>query len=67
MGLIMLILVGTVPTAYALNHTVGKGDMDRFAVVSGQVAGALDHYKSEGTVIGGAETELPELRSEQEV
>ena len=29
MGLIMLILVGTVPTAYALNHTVGAQDVTR--------------------------------------
>ncbi len=27
MGLIMLILVGTVPTAYALNHAVTTKDM----------------------------------------
>src|ERR1700759_4648027 len=30
MGLIMLILVGTVPTAYALNHTVGTKDVQTF-------------------------------------
>ena len=58
MGLIMLILVGTVPTAYALNHTVGVGEMQKFAQVSTQVAGALDHYKSESAVVQAPEAEL---------
>src|SRR6202049_4751121 len=31
MGLIMLILLGTVPTAYALNHAVGNDQMQIFA------------------------------------
>jgi PiT family inorganic phosphate transporter len=44
MGLIMLILVGTVPTAYALNHTVDKGSVETFAAVSNQVAGAIGNY-----------------------
>ena len=34
MGLIMLILVGTVPTAYALNHAVTQKDIDKFMVAS---------------------------------
>src|ERR1700723_284447 len=33
MGLIMLILIGTVPTAYALNHAVNKGSVETFAAV----------------------------------
>ncbi|HEX9200190.1 MAG TPA: inorganic phosphate transporter [Acidobacteriaceae bacterium] len=44
MGLIMLILVGTVPTAYALNHAMGANQVQTFAAVSTQVAGALDNY-----------------------
>ena len=32
MGLIMLILIGTVPTAYALNHSVGKNQVEVFVV-----------------------------------
>jgi len=44
MGLIMLILVGTVPTAYALNHTVTAAQVQTFAAVSTQVAGALSNY-----------------------
>ena len=59
MGLIMLILVGTVPTAYALNHTVDKGSVTTFAAVSTQVAGAVSHYVEPNTP-APADTE-PEL------
>jgi PiT family inorganic phosphate transporter len=44
MGLIMLILVGTVPTAYALNHAMGANQVQSFAIVSTQTAGVLDRY-----------------------
>jgi len=66
MGLIMLILVGTVPTAYALNHTVGKKDVQQFAVVSTQVAGALDKYKTEGSSLQDPETELQSFVSKKQ-
>src|ERR1700690_2093161 len=36
MGLIMLILIGTVPTAYALNHAVTKRQSEDFVAVSRQ-------------------------------
>ncbi len=58
MGLMMLILVGTVPTAYALNHTLGASQVQAFAVVSTQVAGALDHYIKPGTAVQPTEPEL---------
>jgi len=58
MGLIMLILVGTVPTAYALNHAVGKDDVQKFTLASTQVAGALDKYKGAGVAYQAAEPEL---------
>ncbi len=58
MGLIMLILVGTVPTAYALNHTVNASQVQTFAAVSTQVASALDNYKQPGAVLGDATPEL---------
>ena len=44
MGLIMLILIGTVPTAYALNRTMHEEDVDRFVAVSTQAQVALGHY-----------------------
>jgi PiT family inorganic phosphate transporter len=58
MGLIMLILVGTVPTAYALNHTVDTKSVQTFAAVSTQVAGALSNYEDKSAVIGDAGQEL---------
>jgi PiT family inorganic phosphate transporter len=58
MGLIMLILVGTVPTAYALNHTVSAKEVQTFAAVSTQVAGALGNYASPEATIGDSDTEL---------
>jgi PiT family inorganic phosphate transporter len=58
MGLIMLILVGTVPTAYALNHTVSAAEVQTFAAVSTQVAGALGNYASPTAVIGDSGTVL---------
>jgi PiT family inorganic phosphate transporter len=44
MGLIMLILIGTVPTAYALNRTMHEQDVSRFVAVSTQARAALSHY-----------------------
>jgi PiT family inorganic phosphate transporter len=58
MGLIMLILVGTVPTAYALNHTVSAKEVQTFAAVSTQTAGALGNYASPTATIGDAEPTL---------
>jgi PiT family inorganic phosphate transporter len=58
MGLIMLILVGTVPTAYALNHTVSAKEVQTFAAVSTQVAGTLGNYASETAVVGDSESTL---------
>jgi PiT family inorganic phosphate transporter len=44
MGLIMLILVGTVPTAYALNRAVTPADVQDFIAVSAVASETLDHY-----------------------
>ncbi len=58
MGLIMLILVGTVPTAYALNHTVDKGSATTFAAVSQQVIGTLHNYEQGNPPLGDAGQEM---------
>ncbi len=59
MGLIMLILIGTVPTAYALNHAIGYGQVQDFAAVSQQTVGVLDNYVSEyASIPGDARVEL---------
>jgi inorganic phosphate transporter, PiT family len=48
MGLIMLILVGTVPTAYALNHAVGYDQVQTFVAVSTHTEQVLSHYVESG-------------------
>jgi len=58
MGLIMLILIGTVPTAYALNHAVGYSQVQTFAAVSDQAAGVLGHYIAPGTSVNGDPREV---------
>src|SRR6201996_2096161 len=50
MGLIMLILIGTVPTAYALNHAIGFAQVPDFAAVSEQAAHVLNGYVSQDAV-----------------
>jgi len=52
MGLIMLILIGTVPTAYALNHAVTFQDSQDFIAVSIQAADTLTKYVSPNAVVG---------------
>jgi PiT family inorganic phosphate transporter len=46
MGLIMLILIGTVPTAYALNRTMHEADVSNFVAVSARAQVALQHYSA---------------------
>ena len=66
MGLIMLILIGTVPTAYALNHAVTYQQSQDFIAVSQQAADALDHYVTPGAVIGDARDDLTDyIRTKQ--
>jgi PiT family inorganic phosphate transporter len=51
MGLIMLILIGTVPTAYALNHALTPHDSLDFIAVSREAANVLDKYVNATAVI----------------
>jgi inorganic phosphate transporter, PiT family len=46
MGLIMLILIGTVPTAYALNRTMHERDVSTFVAVSTQAQTTLSRYSA---------------------
>ena len=52
MGLIMLILIGTVPTAYALNHAVTAQDIQDFIAASEQAGHILDRYVDKTGVLG---------------
>ena len=58
MGLIMLILIGTVPTAYALNHAVTKRQSEDFVAVSEQAGNTLNKYVSPHAVIGDAREDV---------
>jgi len=52
MGLIMLILIGTVPTAYALNHAVSPRDVQDFIAASEQAGRILDRHVDPTGVLG---------------
>jgi PiT family inorganic phosphate transporter len=52
MGLIMLILIGTVPTAYALNHAVTAHDVQAFITSSEQAGHILDRHVDPAGVLG---------------
>src|ERR1700729_1130169 len=58
LGLIMLILVGTVPTAYALNHTVNASQVQTFAAVSQQVISTLNNYIDPNATVADPGPEL---------
>jgi PiT family inorganic phosphate transporter len=52
MGLIMLILIGTVPTAYALNHAVTGHDIQEFIAASQQAGQVLDQHVDKNGILG---------------
>jgi PiT family inorganic phosphate transporter len=66
MGLIMLILVGTVPTAYALNHAVSASQVQTFTAVSRQVDDTISHYVDPNAVISDAGPELENFVSRRQ-
>ena len=67
MGLIMLILIGTVPTAYALNHAVTTQDMQEFIAASEQAGRILDRHVDQAGILGeDARTEVTDyIRTKQ--
>jgi PiT family inorganic phosphate transporter len=58
MGLIMLILIGTVPTAYALNHAVTASDIQDFIAASERAGHILDRHVDKNGILG------PDARAE---
>src|ERR1700677_667253 len=60
MGLIMLILIGTVPTAYALNKAVGYGQVQDFVAVSEQAAKVMSAHVDTNAVMDDPRTDLTE-------
>ncbi len=67
MGLIMLILIGTVPTAYALNHAVTGQDVQKFIAASQQAGTILDRHVDKTGILGAdARTEVTDyIRTKQ--
>jgi PiT family inorganic phosphate transporter len=58
MGLIMLILIGTVPTAYALNHAITYQDSQDFIAISQQAADTITKYVSPDAVVSDAHDDV---------
>jgi inorganic phosphate transporter, PiT family len=54
MGLIMLILIGTVPAAYALNHAITPAQVQAIVAESAQAARILDRHIADGHMLPGA-------------
>ena len=52
MGLIMLILIGTVPTAYALNRALPPSQMVEFRAISAAAAGVIQRQAAGYNVLG---------------
>jgi PiT family inorganic phosphate transporter len=69
MGLIMLILIGTVPTAYALNRTMNESDVNQFVTISTQAQSVLSHYAGESAAppVSDARTSAMQLVRERKV
>jgi PiT family inorganic phosphate transporter len=60
MGLIMLILIGTWPTAYALNHAVTAKQSEDYVAVSRQAVETLNHYVQGSTVMADPREDVTE-------
>src|SRR6204780_5021524 len=66
MGLIMLVLVGTVPTPYAPNHAIARQQADPFIAVAQQAANTLTSYVSPNAVISDDREEVTDyIRTKQ--
>jgi PiT family inorganic phosphate transporter len=58
MGLIMLILIGTVPTAYAINHAITYEQSQDFIAVSHEAANVFNHYVDPNAVVADPRDDL---------
>jgi inorganic phosphate transporter, PiT family len=66
MGLIMLILIGTVPTAYALNHAITAPQTADYVAVSRQTSDVVAKYASPQAAAGDARTAVTDyIRTRQ--
>jgi inorganic phosphate transporter, PiT family len=58
MGLIMLILIGTVPTAYALNHAMSPHDVQDFLAASQRAVSIIDAHADSSVTVSDPAAEL---------
>ena len=67
-GLIMLILIGTVPTAYALNHAVANEQVQTFLAISEKAEHRLEKYTpgSSGAARSNTPTSQQVARAKQQ-
>jgi PiT family inorganic phosphate transporter len=63
MGLIMLILIGTVPTAYALNRALPESQLELFASRSAAASKAIEQKASGYSVLGNPRPAVTEFVS----
>jgi len=61
MGLIMLILIGIVPTAYGLNHTMPASDTADFVAVSQQAANTIDKYVDKSAIASDPQADIEDF------
>ena len=66
MGLIMLILIGTVPTTYALNHAVSARETQDFIAVSRTAADTLNKYVTPAAAIGDPREDVTDYIRDKE-
>jgi PiT family inorganic phosphate transporter len=66
MGLIMLILIGTVPTTYALNHAVSARETQDFVAVSRTSADVLNKYVVPSAAIGDPREDVTDYIRDKE-
>jgi PiT family inorganic phosphate transporter len=67
MGLIMLILIGTVPTAYALNRAMPETQLAAFATRSQAASSIIEHKASGFNVLGNPRAAVTSYVSSHEI
>ncbi|HTY56783.1 MAG TPA: inorganic phosphate transporter [Candidatus Binataceae bacterium] len=61
MGLIMLILIGIVPTAYALNHAIPANQTADFIAVSDEASNTIDKYVDKSAVVSNPQDDVADF------
>jgi len=67
MGLIMLILIGTVPTAYALNHTPAPNHVESFRTASLAAAAVIEKQAAGYHVLGDPRPAVTQFVSQRKI